>query len=89
MVLFMTHDALFQEISSLPNSMVLQVAEYVRFLRFSMNTANAAESTPSVSSGQLSAQEKLAKRKGGILSDRFISIADDFDETPDCFKEYM
>lgn len=89
MVLFMTYDALFQEISSLPNSMVLQVAEYVRFLRLSMNTANAAESTSSVSSGQLSAQEKLAKRKGGILSDRFISIADDFDATPDCFKEYM
>lgn len=88
-MLFMSYDALFHEISALPSSMVLQVAEYVRFLRFSMNASNAAESAPAVPSGLLSTQEKLAKRKGGILSDRFISIADDFDATPDCFKEYM
>ena len=85
----MSYDALFREISSLPNSMVLQVAEFVRFLRFSMNDKNGVVATAAVTSDAEQAQSKLAKRRGGILSDRFIAIADDFDETPDCFKEYM
>lgn len=85
----MSYDALFREISSLPNSMVLQVAEFVRFLRFSMSDKNSAAVTEAVTSDAEQAQNKLAKRRGGILSDRFIAIADDFDETPDCFKEYM
>lgn len=86
----MSYDALFQEIRSLPNSMVLQVAEFVRFLRFSMNDkseAFLAEATTQTSDE--AAENKLAKRKGGVLSDLFIAISDDFDETPDCFKEYM
>lgn len=29
------------------------------------------------------------ERKFNLLSGRPIYIADDFDETPDCFKEYM
>ena len=85
----MSYDALFREISSLPNSMVLQVAEFVRFLRFSMSDKNSAAVTEAVTSEAEQAQNKLAKRRGGILSDRFVAIADDFDETPDCFKEYM
>ena len=85
----MSYDALFREISSLPNSMVLQVAEFVRFLRFSMSDKNSAAVTEAVTSDAEQAQNKLAKSRGGILSDRFIAIADDFDETPDCFKEYM
>ena len=30
-----------------------------------------------------------AKRKLGVLSDKFHFISADFDETPECFKEYM
>ena len=34
-------------------------------------------------------EEKKKKRKLGALKGKLIYMADDFDETPDCFKEYM
>ena len=34
-------------------------------------------------------QGKKAKRKLGALKGMLIYMADDFDETPGCFKEYM
>ena len=43
--------------------------------------------TVSVSAKSL-AQKKMPKRQAGGLTGKFY-MADDFDETPDCFKEYM
>ena len=34
-------------------------------------------------------QGKKAKRKLGTLKGKLIYMADDFDETPGCFKEYI
>ena len=52
--------------------------------------AKFLSSTSDTSEGQSSQAEVLAKRKriGGILKGK-ITIADDFNETPDCFKEYV
>ena len=30
-----------------------------------------------------------SKRRLGLLSDKFHFVSDDFDETPECFKEYV
>jgi hypothetical protein len=32
---------------------------------------------------------KNQEREFGVLKEHFISMSNDFDETPDCFKEYM
>ncbi len=56
----------------------------LQFAKFLSSTSD----TPEV---QLSSQtDVLVKRKkiSGILKGK-ITIADDFNETPDCFKEYM
>ena len=34
-------------------------------------------------------EKKKTERKSNLLAGGLIYIADDFDETPDCFKEYM
>ena len=34
-------------------------------------------------------EEKKTKRKLGALKGKLVYMADDFDETPDCFKEYL
>ena len=33
--------------------------------------------------------ERPVERKSNLLSGGLIFMADDFDETPDCFKEYV
>ena len=34
-------------------------------------------------------EKKKTEMKSNLLAGGLIYIADDFDETPDCFKEYM
>ena len=68
-------DVMVKEATGLPEKFVEQVVNYIQFLQFQ---AKAEEETQS-----------SKKRELGILADRFHSIADDFDETPDCFKEYV
>lgn len=68
-------DVMVKETTGLPDKYVDMVVNYIQFLQFQ---AKAEEETQS-----------SKKRELGILADRFHSIADDFDETPDCFKEYV
>ena len=68
-------DVMVKEATGLPDKYVDMVVNYIRFLQFQ---AKAEE------------QKQFSnKRKLGITADKFHSIADDFDETPDCFKEYV
>lgn len=59
----------------LPESKKLQVLNFAK----SLNTAQSTTERISASKSQ---------RKSGILKGQ-IKMADDFDETPECFKEYM
>lgn len=59
----------------LPESKKLQVLNFAKSL-------NVAQST----SERISADKP--RRKSGILKGQ-VKMADDFDETPECFEEYM
>ena len=67
-------EALVKEATGLPDKYVDMVVSYIHFLQY-----------------QNSQEHKTEKKKRvlGILSDKFHGIADDFDETPDIFKEYV
>ena len=69
-------DVMVKEATGLPDKYVDMVVSYIHFLQYQLKTEeDTVHST--------------GKRKLGILSDRFHSIADDFDETPDCFEDYV
>ena len=68
-------DVMVKETTGLPDKYVEMAVSYIRFLQ-----AQAEANRTS---------EKSTKRELGILSDQFISIADDFDETPACFEAYI
>ena len=55
--------------------------QFAKFLSSTSDTSEVQSPSPA---------DILAKRKkiGGILKGK-ITIADDFNETPDCFKEYV
>ncbi len=59
----------------LPESKKLQVLNFAK----SLNAAQSASKHVSASK---------SRRKSGILKGQ-VKMADDFDETPECFKEYM
>lgn len=77
----MTYELLEKELKDLPESNIADVIEYIQFLKFKLlkdeNNANSAIT-----------ERKHPERTLGILQGKFV-MADDFDETPDCFKEYM
>ena len=69
-------DVLLQEAKELPDEYIGMALDYIQFLKFKYNQdMNRTTSVP--------------KRKLGIMADKFHSMATDFDNTPDCFKEYM
>ncbi len=68
-------DVMVKETTGLPDKYVDMVVNYIRFLQYQVKTEESKHSSN--------------KRELGILADKFHSIADDFDETPDCFKEYV
>lgn len=77
----MAYELLEKELKDLPESNIADVIEYIQFLKFKLlrdqnNTDSAI------------VERKHPERKLGILQGKFV-MADDFDETPDCFKEYM
>ncbi len=43
----------------------------------------------SVAENKTEVKNDKPRRKIGFISDAFVSIAPDFDETPDCMKEYV
>lgn len=67
-------------ITALPADKLSQVVNFAKFLLAQPETDWMPE--------QAQMKEEKFFRRSGILKGQ-ISIAADFDETPDCFKEYM
>ncbi len=72
----MAIDVLVKEATGLPDKYVDMVVSYIHFLQYQVKNENTDYSSKTV-------------RKLGILSDKFHYIAEDFDETPDCFEDYL
>ena len=71
----MTVDTLIEEVQDLPEESLQKLLEYIRFLKYELGIE------------KMKANGK--KRNLGCLEGGLVYMADDFDETPDCFKEYM
>ena len=68
-------EMLVKNATGLPDKYVEMAVSYIHFLQ-----------------SQYQQEEKTElkkKRQLGILSPKFHSMAEDFDQTPDCFKEYV
>ena len=76
----MAYDTLVREARDLPEDMIEQVIDFMRFLKY---TSKKEQTKPSISN------DAVFRRSVNPLADEFISIAEDFDETPECFKEYL
>ena len=74
----MAYDTLVQEAKDLPDDILEQTLMFMRFLSSNFSTTD-----------QVSSFQRSVHRTVNPLADDFISIADDFDATPDCFTEYM
>ena len=73
----MASDVLQREIVGLSEADINLLIEYARYLKYRVSIpANNVSGTAS-------------KRKIGFLAEAFVSISPDFDETPDCMKEYV
>ena len=68
-------DVMVKEATGLQDKYVDMVVSYIRFLQHQAKMEEAAQFSDN--------------RQLGIMAGRFHSIAEDFDETPDCFKEYV
>lgn len=66
-------EVLEQKIKKLPDKYLDELSEYVKYLEFKAN-----ENQP----------KKSPRRTLGGLTGHFW-MADDFDETPECFKDYV
>ena len=60
--------------------MIEQVIEFMRFLKY----ASKKKQTKYPTSNNIAFHRSI-----NPLADEFIAIAEDFDETPECFKEYI
>ncbi len=67
-------------IEHLPDEKLSQVIQFAEFLSYYSN--------PVVFTEEKAVKEGNHIRKPGILKRKMI-MSDDFDETPECFKEYM
>ena len=76
----MSYDTLVREAKDLPEEMIEQVVEFMRFLKYTSKKEQTKHSINNTT---------IFHRSVNPLSDEFIAIADDFDETPECFKEYI
>lgn len=76
----MAYDTLIREARDLPEDLIEQVIDFMRFLKY---TSKKEQAKPSISN------DVVFRRSVDPLADEFISIAEDFDETPECFKEYI
>lgn len=69
-------DMLERELIGLPNDKLSDVVKYIQFLKFNLTSESKVPT------------RKHSERQLGILKGKFV-MADDFDDTPDCFKGYM
>lgn len=76
----MAYDILLKEAKDLPEDMIEQAIAFIRFLKYaSMQKQMEHTANDTV----------MFQRSVNPLASEFVSIADDFDETPECFKEYV
>ncbi len=76
----MEYDTLIREAKDLPEDMMEQAIEFIRFLKYMSEKKQTEHFTGS---------GLTFHRSINPLASEFIAIAEDFDETPECFKEYM
>lgn len=76
----MAYDTLVREAKELPEDMIEQVIDFMRFLKQASRKEQAKHSI---------SHDTVFHRSVNPLADEFISMTEDFDETPECFKEYM
>ena len=74
----MAFDTLVKEAESMTEDQVMQLLTFARFLK---SEAQSRKKTTETSS------QKHRRTPGGMPGR--LWMADDFDETPDCFAEYM
>ncbi len=76
----MSYDTLVREAKELPEDMIEQAVEFIRFLKY---VSEKKQTKHSANNGI------TFHRSVNPLANELISIADDFDKTPECFKEYI
>ena len=76
----MAYDTIVEEIKGLSEENQTAVLEFIYFLKYRKN--KGTELTDKNSS-------ERKGRKENILAGKLTFMADDFDETPDCFKDYI
>lgn len=76
----MAYDILLKEAKDLPEDMIEQAIEFVRYLKSASMRKQAEHTVKDTATFQ---------RSVNPLAGEFVSIADDFDKTPECFKEYI
>lgn len=76
----MAYDTLVREAKDLPEDMIVQIINFMRFLKYASKKEQTEHSI---------SNDVTFRRSVNPLADEFISIAEDFDETPECFKEYI
>ncbi len=69
----MAYDILIKEAEALPEEQIQEVIDFILFLK----TKSSGNKT------------KNKKRQLGVFKEEPFFMADDFDETPECFKEYV
>ncbi|MDE7478047.1 MAG: DUF2281 domain-containing protein [Lachnospiraceae bacterium] len=67
-------------IEGLPDDKLSQVIQFAEYLSSKAKTVTPAQNESATDNGYL--------RKPGILKKKMVML-EDFDETPECFKEYM
>ena len=76
----MAYDTLVREAKDLPEDMIEQIIDFMRFLKYTSKKETENHSFNN---------NTAPHRSINPLADELISIAEDFDKTPDCFKEYL
>ena len=71
--------ALMKEIEGLSEESKAKVVAFVHFMKYTEENEKKAKTE----------KAKRPKRTYGIFKGSLKYMADDFDETPECFKEYM
>jgi len=74
----MAYDTLIREAKDLPEDMIEQIIDFMRFLKYTSKKEIANHSVNN---------NTVPHRSINPLADEFISIAEDFDKTPECFKD--
>ena len=75
----MAYQAIVEEIKDLPEESQDKVLEFIQFLKYKKKKDDAKKNTKEIN----------AEQKFDLMAGKLVYMADDFDETPECFKEYM